>query len=57
MTKNKDELDKNDDGFNKWDLILANIFVIMLAIGLLIAGMVVMNMAQVTEQVAIGTGF
>lgn len=45
MTKNKDELDKNDDEFNKWDLILANIFVIMLAIGLLIAGMVVMNMA------------
>lgn len=45
MTKNKDELDKNDDDFNKWDLILANIFVIMLAIGLLIAGMVVMNMA------------
>lgn len=45
MTKNKDELDKNDDEFNKWDLILANIFLIMLAIGLLIAGMVVMNMA------------
>lgn len=45
MTKNKDELDKNDDEFNKRDLILANIFVIMLAIGLLIAGMVVMNMA------------
>lgn len=45
MTKNKDEINKNDDDFNKWDLILANIFVIMLAIGLLIAGMVVMNMA------------
>lgn len=45
MTENKDEFDKKDDELNKWDYILANTFVIVLAIGLLVAGIVIMKMA------------
>lgn len=45
MTENKDEFDKKDDELNKWDYILANTFVIVLAIGLLVAGIVLMKMA------------
>lgn len=46
MTKNKDEFDKNDDELNKWDLILANMFVIILVIGLVIAGIVLIRMTS-----------
>lgn len=45
MAKNKDEINKNDDELNKWDLILVNTFVIVLAIGVLLAGIVLMAMA------------
>lgn len=45
MTENKDEFDKKDDELNKWDYILANTFIIVLAIGLLVAGIVIMKMA------------
>ncbi len=46
MTKNKDEFDKKDDELTKWDLILANMFVITLIIGLIIAGIVLIRITN-----------
>lgn len=45
MTENKDEFEKKDDELNKWDFIIAISFVVMLTIGLLIAGLVIMKIA------------
>lgn len=46
MTKNKNELNKNDDELTKWDLILAGAFVISLVLGLLVSGFVVLVMTK-----------
>lgn len=39
-------MNKNKDEFDKWDLFLANLFVIILVIGLLVAGIVIIKMAN-----------
>lgn len=39
-------MNKINDEFDKWDLILANLFVIILVIGLLVAGIVIIKMAN-----------
>lgn len=44
MTKNKNEFDKNNDEFNKKDFIIANTFVIVLAISLAVACIVMLKM-------------
>ncbi len=46
MNENKDEFDKSDDESNKWDLILASIFTILLVFGLLISGIVLFKMTN-----------
>lgn len=46
MTKNKDEFDHNNDELTKWDFILANMFVILLLTGLLIAGIVLFGISK-----------
>lgn len=46
MNENKDDFDKNDDESNKWDLILASIFTILLVFGLLISGIVLFKMTN-----------
>ncbi|MDY0410087.1 hypothetical protein ACFFIS_08210 [Virgibacillus soli] len=44
MTKSKEKINNNHDELNKRDLISANIFVALLAIGMLIAGIVLVKM-------------
>jgi len=44
MTKNKNEFDKNNDEFNKDDIIIPNMFVIALVIGLTVACIVMLKM-------------
>lgn len=46
MIKNKDELEHNDNEFNKWDIILANILIASVVAGFLIAGAVIINMTN-----------
>ncbi len=46
MNKINDEFKKDYDDFDKWDLFLANLFVIILVIGLLVAGIVIIKMAN-----------
>lgn len=46
MIKNKDEFDKNDDEFNKWDIILAYLLIFLIIVGLLISGIVLIDMTS-----------
>lgn len=41
MNQNKEQFDKNNTEFDKWDLILTNTLVSLLIIGLIVAGIVV----------------
>lgn len=45
MTQNNHEHDKNNDAFSKSEIILVNVFIILLIAGLLVAGIVLMKMS------------
>lgn len=45
MTKHKNKIEKDHREIDKWDFMIANTFVTVLAIGLLIGAIVIMKMS------------